>query len=242
MDDFEMKINKVNLYEMVADKLENMILNGEITGTDGKLPSEQSLAVSFGVSRPVVREAFMLLKARGLIVQKNGEGSFVCAPPVENLTQTISRMMQSRNIQPRDIFAVRKTLEEMAFTFAAARITDREICELRGINDTLRRAPDTESYIESDVRFHVAVAEASGNELLSIFVNSLTSLLIPIFRVTQNASGADISGYEYHERLISSLAAHDSKRAGECIREHIARSMCNYDSTLEKTAENGTEE
>lgn len=241
MDESEMKLSKVNLYEMVADKLEEMILNGEVTVGDGKLPSEQSLATSFGVSRPVVREAFMLLKARGLIVQKNGEGSFVCAPPVENLTQTISRMMQSRNIAPEQIFAVRTTLEEMAFTSAAQRITDRELCALREINDSLRTAENVESYISFDTRFHVAVAEASGNELLAIFVNSLTSLLLPIFRVTQNASGADVSGYEYHERLIAALASHDGRRAGECIREHIARSMENYESTLEKNAA-GTEE
>ena len=73
------KGKKTNMYETIADKLEEMILTDAIS-IDEKLPSEQTLATSFGVSRPVIREALMLLNARGLISQKNGEGNYVSQP------------------------------------------------------------------------------------------------------------------------------------------------------------------
>ena len=73
-NNFNTEIKRVTMYEQIADRLEEMILSDHISATD-KLPSEQALATSFGVSRPVIREALMLLNARGLISQKNGEGA-----------------------------------------------------------------------------------------------------------------------------------------------------------------------
>ena len=61
MFDSEMQVNKKALYEIVADKLEDMILS-DGTQIDKCLPSEQVLSASFGVSRPVIREALKILR------------------------------------------------------------------------------------------------------------------------------------------------------------------------------------
>ena len=75
-------LNRVNLYERVADHLEQMILNSDDSqwGEGEQLPPEQELADEFGGSRNVVREAIKLLKERGLADPKNGVGVYITRP------------------------------------------------------------------------------------------------------------------------------------------------------------------
>ena len=76
------EVSRKNLYETVADKLEESIMsNSALVGT--KLPPEQTVAENYGVSRNVVREAFKTLHERGIIEVKNGEGAYVSKPSLE---------------------------------------------------------------------------------------------------------------------------------------------------------------
>ena len=77
-------VSRVNLYEQIAGRLEEWILAHNFKEQE-KLPSEQALAEEFNVSRNVVREALKLLKERGLVDSRNGTGSYVTKPDVENL-------------------------------------------------------------------------------------------------------------------------------------------------------------
>ena len=90
MLDWDFEIKKVNLYEEIADRLEDMIVsNAENVGK--KLPAEQSIANRFGVSRNVVREAFKLLKERGLITLRTGDGAYISTPEENIFTDMLSR-------------------------------------------------------------------------------------------------------------------------------------------------------
>ena len=84
-------LNRLTLAEQVAEKIEMMILSDD-TKLAGKLPSEQALAVSFSVSRTVIREALVILRAKGLIVKSNGVSSRVCNRPAVNLENTLKNV------------------------------------------------------------------------------------------------------------------------------------------------------
>ena len=64
-------IRRTKLYELVTQKLENMIRSGELKPGD-KLPSERDIMAAFNIGRPAVREALLSLQSRGLIVTENG--------------------------------------------------------------------------------------------------------------------------------------------------------------------------
>src|SRR5258708_11315351 len=72
------KIDRVNAADAVRDQLLDRVVKGTISIGD-KLPSENDLARSFGVSRPVVREAIGTLRAWGIVESKNGSGTFITA-------------------------------------------------------------------------------------------------------------------------------------------------------------------
>ncbi len=230
MYNIDFDIKKTKLCEVIADKLEAMILS-DSTKIEQKLPSEQSLASSFGVSRPIIREALALLKARGLITPKNGEGSFISNPTVENLTQTINRMVHMQNINPLNIFSVRITLEIMSVRLASEIAVKNDIETLTVINDRMREcAGDIDKRTELDVFFHAQIAEISGNPLLAIFVNSLATLLLPIIKKSLLVPGASEDGILYHTKIIEILKTHDPDAAADIIRNHLTLSMRNYES------------
>lgn len=230
MYDIDFDIKKTKLCEVIADKLEAMILS-DSSKVEQKLPSEQSLASGFGVSRPIIREALVLLKARGLITPKNGEGSFISNPTIENLTQTINRMVHMQNISPLNIFSIRITLERMAIRLAAEVVTKSDLDTLTGINNRMNEnINDINKRAELDVFFHAQIAEMSGNALLAIFINSLATLLLPIIKKSLLAPGASEDGIQFHTKIIEVLGTHDSDNAADIIRNHLTLSMRNYES------------
>lgn len=68
-----------NLYTNIVDNIEEAIKNGELNeGT--KLPSERAMAERYDVSRNVIREAYKILKEKGLVDIYSGKGAFVSKP------------------------------------------------------------------------------------------------------------------------------------------------------------------
>ena len=86
-------IERKALYEMIADKLELFIMN-DTSKASKKLPSEQYLADSFGVSRPVIREALKILKERGLVEMRQGSATVISEYSAEHFCRTVKRMVQ----------------------------------------------------------------------------------------------------------------------------------------------------
>jgi len=66
--------------ETAAEALRKEILRGAF-GTDGQLPTEPELAKRFGAARETVRRALQFLKERGLVVSRQGTGTFVRPRP-----------------------------------------------------------------------------------------------------------------------------------------------------------------
>jgi DNA-binding FadR family transcriptional regulator len=229
MQYIDFNVKHKNLYETIAEKLEDMILS-DSTQIEQKLPSEQSLAASFGVSRPVIREALMLLKARGLITQRNGEGSFISNPDPQELTNTINRMVQMNNINMASVYEIRVTLEIMACRLAAERATQEGLQELTHINDEMEQYKnDIKKRVALDIEFHTKLAELSGNPLLGMFVKSMTSQLETMLTQAMELAGTNEDGISYHRRIIEALHTGDPEKAEDTIRGHLVASMRNYE-------------
>lgn len=214
--------------EIIANKVEELIIKGDFA-VEQKLPSEQSLANDFGVSRPVIRESMKILKERGLIIQKNGEGTFISEPDTGQVTDTINRIVHLRKIDPADIYSVRIKLESMAVAQAAQKATDEELDELQAINDHMRKhMNDVRKRSQDDVLFHRKIAQISGNPLLEIFVESMATLLIQTVEYTIGYDIGNMEGIEYHDRIIQKLRSRDVEEAKRELCCHLENSQRNY--------------
>ena len=69
------------LYEQLMQKIKNSISNGELqVGT--RIPAEQEMCSSYGVSRITVRKAITELEKQGILEKKQGKGTFVTVPAI----------------------------------------------------------------------------------------------------------------------------------------------------------------
>ena len=229
MHDIDYKIVKNKLYEDVAEKLEMYILqNSNKLGE--KLPSEQNLAESFNVSRPVIREAMKLLRERQLIRTVNGEGTYITKPGISNLTDLLYRMIHMDGIHYSQVLDMRQLLEPYACKLTAERNIDNDSIEV--LNETIEKMINNEhnpkKRVYFDLQFHVFIAVYSGNLILASFIKSMNELLTPIIQKALVPKGGHQSGIEYHRLLVQAFKEGNGNKAENIMREHLAVSAQNY--------------
>ncbi|PNV61187.1 GntR family transcriptional regulator [Clostridium sp. chh4-2] len=235
--DIDFNVKKEALYETVANKLEMAILN-DSTQLAQKLPSENLLAQSFGVSRPVIREALMLLQARGLVEQKNGEGNFICEPDPVIIGDIVNRIVKLHDVDISDVLTVRARLETLAGRLAAENINRGQLEKLRNINCQMKENQDNlELRTDLDLEFHILIAQASGNRILQVFVESLAKLLRPIVRKTLEPPNTNEDGIKYHGHIIEALEQHDADKTENLLLGHLVLSARNYESASHMESE-----
>src|ERR1700741_3863743 len=87
------KLYRGRVADQIADDLRGQILSGALP--DGsRLPSEQELAVHYGVSGPTIREAIRVLTAMGLVNTRNGSRTTVTARSDTMLVMSIASIIQ----------------------------------------------------------------------------------------------------------------------------------------------------
>lgn len=218
----EIPVKKENLYELIADRIEGMILDNRLHPGD-KLPSEPELAESFGVSRNVMREAMKALKERDLIVQRNGDGTYIAKPDSHSVIAVLNRIITINNIQYSDVYEMRLILEPTATAKVARSITAGQIAQLENLIDKMVESEsDYIARAEYDLQFHRQIIEYAGNPLLTCVYESVTDLLKPILEhgLLVERSG-HLNGIMWHKRIVDNLRQGDDKMAEANMRQHL---------------------
>ena len=82
---------------------------------------------------------------------------------------------------------------------------------------------DPDSYIEADLDFHLALAEAAGNPLILALIDSIVAMLREqrsrIFKV----EGGPERGQFHHKRILAAIEAGDAEAAREAMRAHLGQ-------------------
>jgi GntR family transcriptional repressor for pyruvate dehydrogenase complex len=215
-------VQSSRLYEQIVKQIEDSIERGELKEGD-QLPAERELALQFGVSRTAVREAVKALREKGLVEAYPGRGTFITSETSNSIRLTFDRMIKSG---PRDgtlhLVEVREILEPEIAALAAKRVTQETLDELReaiGIMDGAKTDPD--SYIEADLDFHLALAEAAANPLILSLIDSIVGVLreqrLSIFKV----DGGPERGQYHHKRILEAVENRDSSGARDAMRAHL---------------------
>src|SRR5688500_10403749 len=173
-------LERPTLFESLAQQLEDWILSGDVS-PGAKLPSEESIAQQFAVSRPIVREALARLRERGLVETVNGSGTFVRQPQPERLAEALLRHLHfagTGSTALTNLFEARVAIEAAAARLAAERATDEDKREERAKFDAMRRAKRSPSdWAAADLAFHLAVAVASHNPFLATLLSPLVEVI-----------------------------------------------------------------
>lgn len=171
-----------------------------------KLP-EDSIGERLGVSRTIVRQALARLNGEGLIELRPHKGACVSQPSLE---------------EGRDIFAVRRALENLVVDSLIGKLTAQQIKRLEAHVEAEDKARlDNPSIsIQLAGEFHVLLAELTENGLLSRYVTELVSRSSMILSLYGRPHSSDCAVSE-HRELIAALARKDRDRASELMDHHI---------------------
>ncbi|MFB2550132.1 FadR/GntR family transcriptional regulator [Ensifer soli] len=223
-----LKLDKVNrgphLSTLVASSISREIAQGRLKPGD-QLPTEQALALTFGVSRNVVREAIARLRSEGRIWSQQGRGAFVSDTPNPTvLTIDYDSLQQADAF--RSLFELRGIIEVQVAALAAKRRTDEDLAAMRAAQETMRAAPyGSVTWLKTDIEFHRTVAAATQNAYtvqFLVFVSERVrdSILAAGNRQRSDAMASVTLGE--HERILEAIAAGDAQAAEQAMRDHLA--------------------
>ncbi|RTL52590.1 MAG: FadR family transcriptional regulator [Bradyrhizobiaceae bacterium] len=172
--------------KQIAENIRAAILEGKLK-VDVRLPSEEELAAQFNVSRPTIREALKRLAAQNLVRSRRGPtgGNFITSPPLGEagraLANTTTLMVAVGDLTLSDMMTARLDLETSCCRAACEFRDETHLQIMRTEIENQRSTSLTDQeFCASDVRFHRAIADASGNTLTRLLMYSVIEGLQPI--------------------------------------------------------------
>jgi DNA-binding FadR family transcriptional regulator len=221
------KVSRRSAAEDVRDQIAALIDNGQLK-VDERLPSELDLARTFGVSRPVVREALVSLQALGLVTSQSGRGSFVAS-------RRVRAPLLLGKFSPRHLNEVRGYLEIQSARLAAERRSDEQVGRLAGLLARMEDCDDAEERNRYDAEFHISIAEASGNPILVKLVEDLRKILEEHGRAAAAAPNRRPRAAAEHRKIYEAIVRRDTEGAALAMRNHLEAADRSF-ATLERDA------
>jgi DNA-binding FadR family transcriptional regulator len=211
------------LYQQVADQIRAVIEQGGF-GPGTRLPPERELALQLGVSRPSLREALIALEIQGRVEIRMSSGVYVCAAP-----PAAGAEAQPLGDSPSELMQARSVLESSIVSLAAARATKQGLERLRTCLDAMRQDMQLgHAPVETDRRFHVAIAEMTGNSILTRLVGELfDGRHSPISsRLTRRAESERTweAALQEHEEILHAIESRDPHEAAAAMASHLRAS------------------
>ncbi|MBB3236760.1 FadR/GntR family transcriptional regulator [Phyllobacterium endophyticum] len=216
---------KLKLSDRLYDTLRQLVEGGEWPeGT--RIPPESVLVLKHGVSRPVVREALIRLRADGLIGSRQGSGSFVIGStsvepsgyrPIENVADLIQA------------FEFRYSIECDVAALAALRHTHEDLQAIHHAAHLVAGQPNDDGFGEADFAFHFALARASRNSMYESTLNMLRAQIVFGMRLVggfaqQSVKTRSETVYEEHEAIVAAIAKRQAADAYQIMGRHLMNS------------------
>lgn len=210
--------DKSTLSQRIIKHVKNALLNRELKAGD-KLPTENELAKSFGVSRTAVREAFKMLVAIGVAEIRQGDGTYIAkdisSPVIDPLI--FSLILEERT--PHELLEVRKMIEVGILEVLLNKVTDEDIQKMEEavneLEDRYRTGERNNDILtDLDLKFHYAFAEATHNPS----IEKIAKTIWDVFIVSIKKSISIEKAYILHRQILEAIKKRDRKQAREAIR------------------------
>ena len=213
--------------KQIAEQIKASILDGRLKADD-RLPSEHELADQFGVSRPTIREALKRLAAQNLVHSRRGPagGTFVRRPTEEevraNLITEATLMVSFGEFDLTEIGEARHELELLCGRLAAERRDETHIERMAAELEQQRREDiSDEDFCASDVRFHRALVDASGNPVLQFVMSSVIEALQPVENLVIFRFRDKATIIRQHEAILAAIRSGDVNETETAITEQM---------------------
>src|SRR5690606_28804370 len=220
-----------SLHGQVANEIGARILRGDF-GPSGVLPNEADLSAELNVSRTALREAIKVLAAKGLLESRPKTGTRVRPRESWNMLDpdVLAWQFAAGDVErfARDLFEVREIIEPPAAAMAALRATPPDVEAISAAYDGMAAAGhDLDRSIEPDLRFHLSILAASGNELLVPMGALIETALASSMKISGSYPGAQFHSLPRHKAVLDAIRHGAPEAASAAMRVLLSEAIDN---------------
>ena len=210
----------VSLRQRVFERLQNDILNGKYQPGDSLI--ETRLSEELGVSRTPIREAIRQLELEDLVQAIPNKGVVVKGIPQQDI---------------KDIYTIRMLIEGLAARWAAEKITDEELKELKEVlelEEFFTMKNDAQHLGQYDFKFHVIIFKASKSKPLMHTLSTFHHYVQRARKASFKTPGRALKALKEHRDIYEAIAARDAERAEKLATEHVYNASKNLLNNVKK--------
>ena len=207
---------RTTVIDSIVAEIRAKIVSGELRDGD-TLPSQDEMARELGVSRASLREALNRLGLMGLVESRHGSGTYVRTARPHDLMNSLSALLILDKASAAELLEARFYVESALAQLAAINRTDADLERLQQIMQRMEHehfALGMDSYMPWDTQWHLAIAQASRNQVLGKVLEVIWSVLPE--RIRHITSGEQIPQYlNFHRALYAALLNRDQRQPGK---------------------------
>jgi GntR family transcriptional repressor for pyruvate dehydrogenase complex len=216
----------VQVSELKSDRIvaafERQILSGRLP-PGARLPTEDELCESLGVSRTVVRDSVRALVARGLLTVRQGRGTTVAEPSDAAYSNAMLALLTRFEFSMREVFQARATIETSLVALAAKNGTPEDWDALEAAYTSFAEAvsrDDRDAATSSHARFHAHILAAVHQPALTLMLRPMSDLTIVCGAGSVRPGHPEDWEVEAHEPILAALKAGNGEDAIRALTAH----------------------
>jgi GntR family transcriptional regulator, transcriptional repressor for pyruvate dehydrogenase complex len=212
--------NKEDVTHLLILRFQQLLSDGVLTpGT--KLPSERELAAHFKVARSALRQALKVLEIMGVITQKVGDGSYLNRDASSVLAVPMEFLFLLDDTSIHELTELRFLMEPALAAKAAERANSDDIALLRqSITDLEQSDCDRVKLVASDLLFHRAIFQASGNRLTGRLFHTIHRAMLNMIMVTSQLVDLEHT-LAFHKPILAAIEQRDAQLASRLMTAHL---------------------
>jgi DNA-binding FadR family transcriptional regulator len=220
-------LRRQSLVEQTCAQLANHIGTSR---DDSWLPSERELALRFGVSRPVIREATKRLELQGLLEIQHGRGIKVVHQLQRPLSGSLRLDIPDSFERLRQLNETRRILEPESARLAALRADEKALSALSACHRELVACGDPTLAARIDARFHELIARAAGNDIIALVLSSLGDLGEVSRLRTISQSGLE-KVIAHHGAILDAIRDGKADKAAQLMKFHVEEASADLEAS-----------
>jgi len=208
--------------DKIIKQIRELITTGQLEPGD-KLPSERKLAERLGVGRTSVRDAIAKLEFYGILKTMPQSGTVVAGIGIAALEGLITDVLKLEESDFEALVETRVLLETQAAKMAALRRTTDDIIELKNALDAYeRKVKNGLPAVEEDLLFHLKIAEAGKNTVLTSLMLIITPDIVKSFtKLDVCKDGRFYRSLEEHKDILEYIVNQQPELAAKAMKEHL---------------------
>jgi GntR family transcriptional repressor for pyruvate dehydrogenase complex len=175
------------------------------------------------MSRTAVREAIKALREKRLVEIRPGRGTFITNGMPDAMRHSLGLLMKYGSVNGfSSLVEVREIIEPEIAALAAKRITAEYLATMREAVEIMDTALDNvDIFVEADLDFHLALAEATQNPIIPLLVDSIIDLLRKQRKKIGLVNGGLQRGQFHHKQILDAVSRGDSQAAKQAMQDHL---------------------